>query len=288
MKPLLAAVLLVVIVNSAPAVVVVNDPFSDGDRANGSDPLDVAWYRSRSDLTVSVANDSTIGTGNAMSFSSPTLGAILLAPFPLTTLGPQAGATVTLSFDFHSSSTQDPDLRFGLLNGRGTPVTADGFENAADADDTGYFSNPGLANPSDTLNSGSPGNQHSACFNRRPWRTRSGVAFPRLDDSTRNQQPAKHSASLMIQRQSDGNVLVSAIVDNYSASAVDSSANKMSSFDEIGIRGARFLDDRGQRSSRCRSSARTVQHFSVRLKLRRRARIFKSAQRQDEPGPPSN
>ena len=104
---------------------IVNDAFTDGGFTNGSDAMDVPWFKP-SGNSLSVANDTTIGTGNALRI--PLTGTAVVAPFgQLVPLGDEVGSTVTLSMDVRISAVQNgsSSMRFGLYKEGGLGVTSD-------------------------------------------------------------------------------------------------------------------------------------------------------------------
>lgn len=85
---------------TAQGAVIVSDPFTDGDRANGLDPLDVAWFTASSNttLTVNAQAESAI-TGNGLFVNSGNAFRSILAHMPEQELA-NVGDRLKLSFDF--------------------------------------------------------------------------------------------------------------------------------------------------------------------------------------------
>lgn len=136
----------------AAVTVVVNDGFDDGDRTNGADALDVAWWKVKDSsggslfLTVKTDDGSPgIGSGNALEVESTSSNNRTIAgdfsDREVTLSNP--GDTILLSFDFRilnvPPTNSANDFRFGLFNNGGTVVTADlGGDDTLVDDDRGY------------------------------------------------------------------------------------------------------------------------------------------------------
>lgn len=138
---------------TAPAqFTLVDDGFNDGDRTDGVDLLDVAWFKrdNGSTVTVNAQAESSI-TGNGLFVDSNSTQRPVLAAFDAVpgdavtytpfTLGAAGSATSTLRLQFDirifssgttatsttpSAQTGDSEFRFGIYNSNGTDVTADG------------------------------------------------------------------------------------------------------------------------------------------------------------------
>ncbi len=119
-----AIFLLAPFVAPAGAAVIYSDNFSDGNR-NG-------WYAfTATGGTATVPSDAMVltqGTGSTA----------VISYFTPTTLTP--GQTMTLTFDFQTSSTGSADIRFGLFNSQGSQINTDlaATSNAAFNNDLGY------------------------------------------------------------------------------------------------------------------------------------------------------
>lgn len=118
---------------------VADDPFADGARTDGADPLDMTWFSNEvgagSPTTLSVAADGAL-TGNALVADNPTVPAntfVQRAVVGLFNGSPQTlgavGDTLTLSLDFRFanalSASGENRFRFGLYNAMGTPSGGD-------------------------------------------------------------------------------------------------------------------------------------------------------------------
>ena len=123
---------------------IVNDSLADGERSTFAPPSSVAWFKAQSTTTVAV-------TPGAASFTWGTTSADMLFAYftpagaPVT-LGVGDKLTLRLTFAFTglnpTAATTSPSgaLRFGILDSKGTRVTADnaGTSNSVYAGDTGY------------------------------------------------------------------------------------------------------------------------------------------------------
>ena len=116
----------------------VVDNFDDGDRADGLDPLDIAWFAGRSNVAVSVADDAVIGGGNALfndnSTSFSRIIGVLGSPITI-----EEGETLEFTFDLRyltEPATGGNLIRFGIYNDGGTPWTGD--NTGVQSDDFGY------------------------------------------------------------------------------------------------------------------------------------------------------
>lgn len=116
-------------VNSTGTVIVVDDGFTDGGRTDGTDPLDISWFKNMASTQVSIVVDPIIGTGNALhvdiaDFSTPS-SHYILGTFPQVTLGSTTGEKIRASFDLRLNDPIVADtganLRLGILSSHGTP-----------------------------------------------------------------------------------------------------------------------------------------------------------------------
>ena len=140
----------------AGAQVFMNDTFTDGGRTDGADAQDVAWYTT-SGGTLSVADNPTIGSGNAMTFNprtvdvnsaSPKYQQRIVGQFGSTATLTNAGDWIKLSFNI-TVDTNNPistanirTLRFGLFNSNATTFSADAQDvnrSGAAGNDKGYM-----------------------------------------------------------------------------------------------------------------------------------------------------
>jgi hypothetical protein len=156
MKSCSLTTVLAIMVLTVPAVAditVVEDTFTDGGRTNGSDALDVAWYKinesSAGDQTLTVRTDDDIpgiGSGNALEVTHAATDKRrgLLADFSdsevtLTDLGDWITLELDLRILNDPVTNSARDFRFGLFNNSGTSVVSD-LDNDYEADDDqGYF-----------------------------------------------------------------------------------------------------------------------------------------------------
>jgi len=104
----------------APAAIIVSDSFDDGDRTNGTDPLDAGWYKNSNAETLSVAD-------NELSLSSTVTFQGITGTMP-STVTLAAGESIELTFTFRFLTTPGntaSSFRFGLYNDNAETVTAD-------------------------------------------------------------------------------------------------------------------------------------------------------------------
>jgi hypothetical protein len=133
---------------------VVSDPFSDGNRNGGADPLGLAWWRispsaGGQPVQLSIVSDAGLGSGLALRVDNAGTNANLwsnkgfMARFPTQTLV-RTGDRLTLSFAFRFAQIFASDplnlFSFGLYDSRGTLVTAD-HQYSLSIDDRGYLAN---------------------------------------------------------------------------------------------------------------------------------------------------
>lgn len=119
----------------ASAQVIVSDPFDDGNRTNGTDPLDLAWYKDEISGSMTIANRSTLATGavaqgsNSLFMDPNSTFRSIFAGFAPFTLGAAGSSTdtITLALDFRFSTLGNvgSGYRLGLSNSLGTGYTAD-------------------------------------------------------------------------------------------------------------------------------------------------------------------
>ncbi len=153
MRRYVLTAVLAIMVPAIPAVaspiILVEDSFTDGDRTDGADPLDVAWYKveegAPGDQTLTVQNDDAgIGGGNALAVTHTATDNRrgMLANFSEVTLA-TFGDSISLSFDFrllnNPLTNSKEDFRFGLLNSNGTVQDSDQLTDDIADDDVGYY-----------------------------------------------------------------------------------------------------------------------------------------------------
>jgi len=140
----------------AGAQVFMNDTFTDGGRTDGADAQDVAWYTT-SGGTPSVADNATIGSGNALTFTprtvdinnaSPKYQQRIVGQFGSTATLTNAGDWIKLSFKIvvdsnnNNQTATNRTLRFGLFNSNATSFAADAYDvnrSGNAGNDTGYM-----------------------------------------------------------------------------------------------------------------------------------------------------
>jgi hypothetical protein len=129
----------------------VDDPFTDGARSNGADPLDLAWFSneviSGVPTVLTVVPDAAL-TGTALAAENPSVPPNTLVTRAVVgqfTRAPQTlgaiGDTVELSLDFRFanvlSANGENRFRIGLYNTAGSPSGSDGT--TATRNDKGYL-----------------------------------------------------------------------------------------------------------------------------------------------------
>lgn len=122
--------------------VIVNDPFTDGGRTNGADPLDIPWFSLTTSPVLSVVDDSGgLGSGNALQ-AAPDTNVQLVGVVPTITTLANVGESLVLTMDFRFNVApvgSFSGFRFGLFNSNGTSVTGDNSGVAGPAaNDFGY------------------------------------------------------------------------------------------------------------------------------------------------------
>ncbi|WAC18953.1 hypothetical protein OVA24_17110 [Luteolibacter sp. SL250] len=133
------------------AATIVSDSFTDGDRTDGTDALDIPWFTNSSSQTLAVEGNQLRITPTAAS-----QGVVGSIPSGITLA---IGDYVELSFSFrHGTSSPNSStngFRFGLYNALGETMTAD----AANRDDpnaginsVGYYGNVSTGSPTTVTN----------------------------------------------------------------------------------------------------------------------------------------
>ena len=226
------------------ATLLVSDPFTDGTRSNasGGDPQGLVWYMGQTSGTLAVADDSAgIGTSNALRFTPTAAWGKFLAYFgPVTLASP--GDSVTLSFNFRFAAPPtniSAGFRVGLYNSMGTRQTADASDTGVPgpgdrSDDVGYGfqTNPG-ANSASGLNVYSEAAGNDILGGASPSQTASvgtaGTSF--------NLGVNTHFALFQVARQPNGNLALTAYIDNGVAAAASIPAASVftNTFDELAM-----------------------------------------------------
>lgn len=225
---------------TAESAIIVDDQFTDGGRSDGSDPLDISWFKNRASTQLSIVDDPVIGSGNALhvdiaTFSKPSAHYIV-GTFTPVTVGPTPGDKIRASFDFRFSGPVFADtganFRLGILSSAGTAIEADGFHSTTELDDVGYGVSFEAA-PSvfegikrhHGADIGGPGD---------PWLpTVTSGSLDNLGDTA-----VKHTATWTIERVTASSVQVTFQLDDLEAVTVDSAGNRIETFDELVVRGS--------------------------------------------------
>lgn len=212
--------------------VLVNDAFSDGDRTNGADSADVAWFTiGASGGALTVADDSAgIGSGNALRLAptSNSQGLVGMLPY-LVTL--QDGEALRLSFTYRFTGTtnlnQSGRLRFGLYNSWGTPTVSDN-NTVVRKNDDGYYAS---TNPGSSSSTGTS----IALENNGSELTMMGVATGiGTAGASVNGGTTAHAAVFTLTR-SGGSIVIECSVDGLAAATATDTAPVTMSFDEIAL-----------------------------------------------------
>jgi len=130
----------------ARAAVILNETFTDGDLAFGSDALDGNFVRQAGAThTLSVTPDAVIGGGNALAYSNQVNGTAVVGQMQSpAVLGPNVGDQIRFRFDFRMTalppSPSSSFFRFGLYSHGGGAITDGGSETNGDS---GYGDNIG-------------------------------------------------------------------------------------------------------------------------------------------------
>jgi hypothetical protein len=168
------------------AAIIFSDTFTDGGFTNGTDPTDTAWFAyGSSGTTLSIFNDTTIGTGNALQDTITATSRGVATNFATTTL--HDGESLNFSLDFRFTvAPSDGQLRVAFGNTAGAAATTD----------TGYYFLQGTGATSAGSftrdNGASSGNMFSGS-DGTPLTLPSGTPFA-LNDTN------KHHVSLTITR----------------------------------------------------------------------------------------
>lgn len=136
-----AVVLMMVSAINAEVVVstLINDGFDDGGRTDGVDTLDADWWKVY-DYTLGIDPNDELGSGNSLSISNDGTGSsLVVANFPNQALDNE-GDSIAFSFDIQLlGMLADDNIRFALLDSKGTLVESDvSVDDMAD-DDHSYF-----------------------------------------------------------------------------------------------------------------------------------------------------
>jgi hypothetical protein len=237
----------------AGAQVYLNETFTDGDRASGSDALDGAWYTT-SGGTLSIANDAIIGSGNAMTFTPRTVDVNntspkyqqrivgqLSSPVTLTNAGDWVKLSFNVWVDSNTTSTiaNNRIFRFGLFNSNITTFSADALDvnrSGNAGNDTGYMA-------AISVDPNTRGDLLAETASDATFMGGSPVTILRNDAMGTISENTKYAVSLLITRltaAADSNVSVEYQLDGVSKllmSNFGSATSRYFSFDEVGIAG---------------------------------------------------
>ena len=223
------------------ASTIAYDPFTDGGRTDGTDSLDVNWYRLANTTTLTVGADGVFGS-TALTYAPGGTFRPIVALLPSTVSLTTLGDYIELTFRFRFASTpgnQAGGLRFGFESDNGTVVTGD--ENT--------FADPGAASPVYTNPSK---NDIGYYFNlstgttvaHQVWRENGGTAAP-LGGTDRVQLGADattptfaadtlaHTGALRITRTATGVDIAAGIDGTTYITRSDTAAGFYTNFNEV-------------------------------------------------------
>jgi len=193
--------------------VLLNDPFTDGNRSNatGGDTTGGVWYQSSTTAgVVTIVDDSAgIGTGNALQAATPSDFYRLLTFFPVATLA-NPGDSLRATFDYRFPSgagNSGGAFRIGLGYSAGTRQTGDGGSRTDDKN-YGFDTNAGLASSTGT------GVRYEDAGDDILGGSGAGTRFPLgTVGASVNSSTTKHSALLQITRGLNGDLIVQGQID---------------------------------------------------------------------------
>ena len=217
------------------AAVELSDPFSDGNFTFGSDPLDGNFVRQDgTSQTLAITNDPVIGSGNALSYTNTTNGALVVGAMrSAATLGPDIGDQLDFGFDFRFTTlptTPNSGLfRFGIYNGAGTGATDGGSETNLDQ---GYLADFGAGGSAGDAGLGKEFGGDDSLLGGKGAETLGGstVLHPVDIDDT-----AAHHALLQLTRTASG-VALDLFYDATLVGDGEDDASSFSTFNEVAFR----------------------------------------------------
>lgn len=133
------------------ADILLQDGFEDGDRTDGADPADTAWFlvgQGDVNQTATVGPDEPapggLGPDNVLFVEQTGTRAFQMGRFPEATLAPGQYIRLTFKVRFTRFAMSGNDLgrdafRFGIMHDAGTFATEDGNKDETVGDDYGYF-----------------------------------------------------------------------------------------------------------------------------------------------------
>jgi len=238
----------------AGAQVFMNDTFTDGGRTDGADAQDVAWYTT-SGGTLSVADNATIGSGNALTFNprtvdvnaSPKYQQRIVGQFGSTATLTNAGDWIKLSFNI-TVDTNNPlatasirTLRFGLFNSNATAFSADAYDvnrSGAASNDQGYMAALSVVNSvrGDLLAEQAGADTTFMGGATAPLTVFTNATLPGINE---NQNYAMSLIVTRLTSAADSNVSVEYLQDGVSTliNLKYTGSGKYFSFDEVGFAG---------------------------------------------------
>ncbi|HEV7402144.1 MAG TPA: Calx-beta domain-containing protein [Chthoniobacteraceae bacterium] len=216
---------------TAPTGTVVSDPFTDGNRSNGTggDLLGVPFFTQSG--TASVASDAVIGTGNALLSPSASTSKVIAEFNPVTLT--KIGDFVQLQFDFRFSAAPasiNAGLRFGLYQTFGTHTTADA-QLTTRTDDVGYgaFTDPGGTTNLTKVYAEGAGDEILTGSGA------TGLSTFGTTGASSALGTTKHTAKLVLTLQAGGVLQVSGSIDGVAATGTKNPTLLTTSFNELAI-----------------------------------------------------
>ncbi len=219
---------------------IVIDGFDDSGRTNGTDPLDIAWYRTVNTGSLDVFFDSGAMNSNVLRFTPNRTFVAVAGVLPTTFSLDSVGDYIELSFDFRFLSTPGATgggLRWGIYNDAGTPVTADDTSssdptsvayNHTSKNDFGYYFNlsTGTGSTTHSLWRESGGTDSITAGTDRAQIGSNQTTLPKVTDT------AVHSGFLRITKTAAG-VNLKAGIDNTTYFDEESTGTIYTSFNGI-------------------------------------------------------
>jgi hypothetical protein len=233
---LVSACMLAAIQHSAHAAVVLNEQFTDGDLAIGSDPQDGQFLRQGgTSQTLGITTDGTIGGGNAGAYGNQVNGTLFIGRMrSAAVLGTNAGDRIRFSFDFRMTalptSPNSSIFRFGLYGHSGATPTDGGSETNPDS---GYIDNFGAGGSAGDAGWGSESSGNDSILG--------GSGAATLADSTTihpvdiNETTSPHHVLAEFTRAAAGGMTLQTTYDGV---VVDTASDPapFSTFDEVAFR----------------------------------------------------
>jgi len=229
------AVLAAVAGQGARAQVILNETFTDGNLAVGSDANDGQWVRQNgATQTIGIVSDGVIGGGNAISYTNLVNGTLFVGSMQsAAVLGSNVGDRIDGSFDFRftqlPSAASASFFRYGIFTHGGSAPTDGGTETNPDG---GYISDFGAGGSSGLVSWGLESGGSDGLGG--------GTGASALASSTQVRpvdinDTAKHHVLFQITRSAAGISLAEFVDGQLACTAVDT-ASPFTSFNELAFR----------------------------------------------------